>query len=619
MGGGRSVIPEDPRRPRRRPAKEQNRGGDTILVVRRAENRHYSAAQTRRRSTAIFAMLVAVGAITLDMIVAFPAGGASASPVSPPFQAVTCPTVTECIAVGGSGSLFVSRNGALTWSTEPVPTTHFLYGISCPTATRCIAVGDAGTVLVSDSDLRTWRQVATDFADPLSSLACVGRVYCIAGSDGGVVLATENAGASWRRLSLGEAVVDGVACSSAVDCVAVTSNSEEDFHTSDGTDWSKSKSGFAPLLSLVPTNGVSCYFHSCVSVGNNGLTARSTDGGATWWFDYPYATVEDLNGVACTKANRCVAVGNGGVILATNDGGQRWTKVASPTLEVLLGVTCRTSSFCLAVGAGGTVISTTDGGTHWVLRSGMPVPTSTVHVLVVGDSFAHTLALYVGRDSSPYGVTLIDGGLDGCGLSRGNLIPGDGQASSLVVLGPCASTGPGWPANYKADIAKYHPDLSLLVLGRWDLYARFIDRRWMSPGQPDYDTYFHHQLLTAIRILTAAGGGVAITTEAYTDSDGLETCAPRPTVVKNCPTESQRVSALDAVAREVVSESKGHVSLINLGQRLSPDGRYTQSVDGVVIRAADEIHISEPGGEWLTPWLVPLLKAAIHSQSGPSA
>ena len=493
---------------------------DTISIVHRAVNRHYSGVQRHPGLSTKLAVLIAVVVITLGLLGVFPpTGRASAYPESPPLQAVTCPTVTQCVAVGGSGSLFVSQNGGLTWSTERVPTTHFLYGISCPTATRCIAVGDAGTVLVSDSDLRTWREVPTDFTDPLSSLACAGVAHCYAGSDGGVVLATENAGESWRRLDLGDAVVDGVACSSAVNCVAVTSNSEQDFHTSDAIDWSASKVELNSLLSLIPTNGVSCLLNNCMSVGNNGLTARSTDGGSTWSFNFPNATLEDLNGVACPGPNRCVAVGNGGAIVATNDGGRKWRSNASQTSENLLGVTCRTSAFCLAVGAGGTVISTTDGGTNWVERSGMPVPSSRVHVLVVGDSFAHTLALYVGRDSSAYGVVLIDGGLDGCALSRGRVPPGDGQVSPVV--GPCASTGPGWPAVYKADIVKYRPTLSLVVLGPWDLWSRFIDGRWMSPGQPSYDTYYRHQLMTAVRILAADGGRVAITTEAYNTVPGL--------------------------------------------------------------------------------------------------
>jgi hypothetical protein len=51
------------------------------------------------------------------------------------------------------------------------------------------------------------------------------------------------------------------------------------------------------------------------------------------------------------------------------------------------------------------------------------------------------------------------------------------------------------------------------------------------------------------------------------------------------------------------------VAVIDLGRRLSPGGTFVSEVDGVVVRAADGVHVSEPGGEWLTPWLIPQLVA----------
>jgi hypothetical protein len=165
---------------------------------------------------------------------------------------------------------------------------------------------------------------------------------------------------------------------------------------------------------------------------------------------------------------------------------------------------------------------------------------------------------------------------------------------------------------YQAEVTKDRPDLSLLVLGPWDLAARLIDGKWLSPGQPTYDAYYRGQVTTAIRVLTADGGRVAITTMPYIRISGSERCDPGPATVRNCPTETERVTALDAVAREVAAEYPGRVTLIELGQRLSPGGRFTRAVDGVVVRAADGVHLSEPGGEWLTPWLVPRIISADH-------
>ena len=52
----------------------------------------------------------------------------------------------------------------------------------------------------------------------------------------------------------------------------------------------------------------------------------------------------------------------------------------------------------------------------------------------------------------------------------------------------------------------------------------------------------------------------------------------------------------------------------------SPDLRYVRppriendhipSDSAVTVRTADGLHLSEPGGEWLMPWIVPRLLAA---------
>lgn len=557
-------------------------------------------------STAIAAAIV-LGALGVLFLLS---GDVGATQPPPALDSVACPTASECIAVGGSGHVLVSKNKGLTWATQFVPTGHYLYGIACLGGARCIAVGDAGTVLVSGHDNDTWSQVHSGTEQPLSSVACPGDGRCYAVGDGGVVLATQDGGSSWRRVSFGSEVVDGVACGSITRCAAVTSNADQDLRTSDGTSWSAATVPSGPFFALFPMNGISCSGVTCVSVGGHGFLARSTDEGAAWSFVQSAASVVGLDGVACFTVNRCIAVGSGGAILTTNDGGAKWVHDPSPTNETLLGVSCSKSGDCLAVGGAATVLSTIDGGANWVIRNGTEAPQPQIVVLVVGDSFSHTLALYVGRNSAAYGITLIDGGIDGCALARGNFIGGSGTADQ--VDGPCARTGPGWPAVYQAEVSKDRPDLSLLVLGPWDLAARLIDGKWSSPGQPTYDAYYRGQVATAIRVLTAYGGRVAITTMPYIRISGSERCDPVPATVRNCPTETERVTALDAIAREVAVEYPGRVTLIELGQRLSPGGRFTRTVDGVVVRAADGVHLSEPGGEWLTPWLVPRIISADH-------
>jgi photosystem II stability/assembly factor-like uncharacterized protein len=527
---------------------------------------------------------------------------------STPLTSVACPTTDECVAVGGPGLVLLSQRPASGWTAVAAPTDHFLFGVACVSTTRCVAVGDAGAVVVSRNGLRHWSRVKSGTKVPLSSVVCQPSGTCFAVGDSGTVVATRDGGMHWESTRSGNEVIDGTSCGAPDQCVAVTSNAGQVLRTTDGTHWSELEVPGGPLLSLLPINGVACSSPTCVSVGVRGMIGRSGDGGASWSFDEQPATDQTLNDVSCSTPLVCAAVGNGGTILVTTDGGASFTQVASPTTQTLLSVSCPATGACVAVGDSGTVLAATAPTRPWHQLRGFDPTSAPINVLVVGDSFAHTVALYAGRNASSYGVNLIDGGVDGCSLARGDTL-------SLPVGGPCGSTGSGWPANYEQDVDQYRPALSLLVLGPWDLSARLIGGQWLSPGENAYDAYYAGQVATALQILSARGGRVAIATVPYVLMVGAERCAPPPTSVPNCPTEAERVQALDQIAKDVAAKSPGHVAVLDLGRHLAPKGTFTPSVDGVTVRAADGVHLSEPGGEWLAPWLLPQVVTAVRGST----
>ena len=204
---------------------------------------------------------------------------------------------------------------------------------------------------------------------------------------------------------------------------------------------------------------------------------------------------------------------------------------------------------------------------------------------------------------------MTNGSIDGCDLARGEPILLSGQPY-MQNAGPCVATGPGWAAEYQMDLGLVHPALSVLVLGPFDQSTRMINGQWEAPGQAAYDAYYVQQITSALQILTSQGGHVVITTAPFVQSTGPEYCAPLPATVKGCPTEAQRVAAQDAAAKQAAAAFPGKVSIVSLGQHLGPHRKFASTVDGVVVRAADGVHMSEPGGEWLTPWLLPRLTAA---------
>ncbi len=431
--------------------------------------------------------------------------------------------------------------------------------------------------------------------------------HCVAVGDDETVLATSDGGLSWGHVQSHLGVIDGVSCTTPVHCAAVTSNVDGSLETNDGTTWNLTAAPFSALAVLKPANAVDCLGIDCVEVADDGLIARSGNGGSSWQASTT-PTTQDLYATSCASATSCVAVGADGLVLRSNDGGASWSSQTAPTGETLLGVSCATTSTCVAVGSGGVIVTTADGGTTWTVRAGSPAPTQA-SVLIVGDSFSGTLAEGLARDATAYGVAVTNGSIDGCDLARGEPILLNGQPY-MQNAGPCVATGPGWAAQYQMDLGLAHPALSVLVLGPFDQSTRMINGQWEAPGQATYDAYYLQQITSALQILTSQGGHVVITTAPFVQSTGPEYCAPLPAKVKGCPTEAQRVAAQDAAAKQAAAGFPGKVSIVSLGQHLAPQRKYASTVDGVVVRAADGVHLSEPGGEWLTPWLLPRLTAA---------
>ena len=56
----------------------------------------------------------------------------------------------------------------------------------------------------------------------------------------------------------------------------------------------------------------------------------------------------------------------------------------------------------------------------------------------------------------------------------------------------------------------------------------------------------------------------------------------------------------------VAAANSEKTTLIDLNKIRDPKGHYTLKVDGLTVRwAADGIHVTEAGGEWLQPQILP--------------
>ncbi len=271
-------------------------------------------------------------------------------------SAVSCPTTTSCIAVGGLDPgagppvLVAERWNGSQWTqlsiTGPGGNAHGnLLAVSCPTANLCIAVGityatkSAGTLLAERWNGSSWTIQTTapppsNTASELAGVSCPTTTACVAvGTYNGFVLAERWNGSSWTLQSIPHptGIVSsrfwGVSCSSVALCTAIG-----DMTNGSGVE----------------------------------MTRAERSNGTTWDLqsspDPAHATSSSLSGVSCPTPSDCTASGtyadssSGYVAFAERWSGSAWVvqTVPAPTGGTdgtqLYGVFCSTATLCTAVG-----------------------------------------------------------------------------------------------------------------------------------------------------------------------------------------------------------------------------------------------------------------------------
>ncbi len=209
-------------------------------------------------------------------------------------SAVSCPTTTSCVAVGGVSTFGIGKpviehwNGTywtvMTAADPPGPTAVNLLSVSCPSPTSCVAVGSFGDPRnhISSSPLVEhwngrggWSIMTADTPAPYTQLlgvTCPSTTSCFAvGSfssivDFGSLVEHWNGRGGWTATypSLLSTLAD-VSCASTAKCFAV-SNESSDFEYWNGTSWSDVTMNHPPINPAL--NAVSCPSTSrCFAVG----------------------------------------------------------------------------------------------------------------------------------------------------------------------------------------------------------------------------------------------------------------------------------------------------------------------------------------------------------------
>jgi hypothetical protein len=212
-------------------------------------------------------------------------------------------------------------------------------------------------------------------------------------------------------------------------------------------------------------------------------------------------------------------------------------------------------------------------------------------VAVFGDSMAWTMMRYL--PPTP-GFNFIDFTTIGCGIARGGPYRSTGE--TLTQKPECET----WPARWAQRISYAKPDVVLLIVGRWETVDRVHEGHWTHVGDPVFDAYLGGELRRALDILSSTGSRVVVTTAPYNRR------GEKPDGSLYPEDQPDRVDAWNALLRRVVGQRK-NASVLDLNEKLCPDGYYTSRVDGIKMRM-DGLHPTPEAVKWLTPWLEDALR-----------
>jgi peptidoglycan/LPS O-acetylase OafA/YrhL len=258
------------------------------------------------------------------------------------------------------------------------------------------------------------------------------------------------------------------------------------------------------------------------------------------------------------------------------------------------------------------------------LARGVRATGPPVRVAVLGDSVAWRLgfALLADQPQQSFDVDVDNGAIVACGVVRSTDYVAHGVPDPMAAQ--CNSSSPvavQWPAQWAGNIAEFHPNVVMILAGRWEVMDREIDGRWTHIGEPAFDAVLERSLEQAVGVAASGGADVVLETAPCFDSGEQPDGQPWP---EDSPV---RLALYNAELRRVAAEHPATVRVEDFGAMVCPGGAYTTTVDGVQLRDGDGVHIvpTPAAGQWLADHLLPevvqvgRLQMAGRSLAAPTA
>lgn len=225
---------------------------------------------------------------------------------------------------------------------------------------------------------------------------------------------------------------------------------------------------------------------------------------------------------------------------------------------------------------------------------GLANPPNVVRGVLLGDSVAGTLGRAQPSSPATAGVRVDPTGtVIACGIMTGPL-RGEGLYSDQERCGLLERL---W--NQTVDI--WRPNVVVLLTGAWEVFDREIGGEWVSFGSDAFRAALDRRLEAVYRAATRYGARLVIlTTPCFDPPDTLSWGAERR--------DPDRIAWLNRQWRRFAAAHPDRVSVLDLEALVCPDGRYTDRIDGRVVRRSDGVHFTAEGSRYVWRWLAPRLR-----------
>ena len=218
-------------------------------------------------------------------------------------------------------------------------------------------------------------------------------------------------------------------------------------------------------------------------------------------------------------------------------------------------------------------------------NAALGTPAHPMRVLLIGDSVAWSIGRGLeSAAAADKGLAFTNQGAWGCGIARGGLTSYNNKPQPASCL--------TWPQRWQSVVNTFKPDVSLLAVGRWEIFARQHDGRWMKIGEPEFDAYLKSEFDLGVRTLESTGGRVMLaTTPCYhmrEKADGTQV------------DETAAVARFNQIVREVAADHPG-TGVLDLYSDICPGGQFQATRNGIQLREDDGIHVTPAGAQMLAP------------------